>query len=360
MSNYVSRQPTVFDQVYGTYQRPNFTNSYRWKSNDIHNRTLKTRTCFDTGHLREQYHQSKAVTPPSSDYTDAYLAAFAPKPVPTRRICRITAPVFANVVPLRTFSSMNNSNKTSETRFNSLQNSTYSSSFVPSISSRTQPIPSESSSIFTHSSSPSLSIYRPTVSFQSAPSKTPDRPQTLSLQSNDKSLADTTSKPIQILEQTIQKYDSVIEQISEILASVSPLSSTVDSMSPSKSALDYELTADGSPILYRKQLDTQQSPSMVKTSILQRAKGKHLIRDESYDKILTAIEDLDNQLARNVIEEDNEQFIQHSQPQDISKISQLVSLRRTIATSATPLIETIQSAVSNMRSVNASQPVDVS
>ncbi|CAF4813511.1 unnamed protein product, partial [Rotaria socialis] len=39
-------------------------------------------------------------------------------------------------------------------------------------------------------------------------------------------LSGYSSEPIRILENTIDKYDSLINQISEVLASVSPLSST--------------------------------------------------------------------------------------------------------------------------------------
>ncbi|CAF5148690.1 unnamed protein product, partial [Rotaria sp. Silwood1] len=109
-----------------------------------------------------------------------------------------------------------------------------------------------------------------------------------------------SSKPIQILENTINEYDSLINQISDILATVSPLSSTVSSMSPGQSVLDYEFTADGSPILKRKNIESQLSEQPI-VSITnmnrQHEKAKYLIRDDSYDKIIIAMEDLDSELT---------------------------------------------------------------
>ncbi|CAF4201248.1 unnamed protein product, partial [Adineta steineri] len=102
------------------------------------------------------------------------------------------------------------------------------------------------------------------------------------------------SKPIEILENTITKYDSLINQISDILATVSPLSSTVSSMSPNKSVLDYELSADGSPILHHKRIE---SPTSTRNAYMQRMKTKHMIREDSYDKIVVAIKDLDNEIT---------------------------------------------------------------
>lgn len=419
-------EPTIFDQVYGGYrQRPtsinlntqrapvnNFSRTYIWNPSDIQSRKLKTKTFFDTAARREQP-QPKAVTPPSSDYTDAYLSAFAPKPFPTRRIYRIAAPVFANVAPVRTFLPTDISIKTSPTRFNNMNtistsnsferivpslptsSSTYSTSFIPDIPikyesvSNFQPFlssPPTSSSIIptidrsnlsaqnVHQSLPSFSsqlpsplpvtptstsptkiTYKPAVVFQAPPlpfstnigqgmtnertvaslsntAKHVGRPETLIFQhdeditsssigkpsplitpsldspvtrseekpqleltpSEELSTAPVSSKPIEIIEQTINKYDTIIDQISAILASVSPLSSTVSSMSPGKSALDYEMTSDGSPILPRKQIEHELPQQSTMTS---RAKGKYLIRDDSYDKIITAIADLDNELT---------------------------------------------------------------
>jgi hypothetical protein len=72
-------------------------------------------------------------------------------------------------------------------------------------------------------------------------------------------------------------------------------------MSPGKSVLDYELTADGSPILPRKRIEPESSQPSTTTTVTQtntpRVKGKHLIRRDSYDKILTAIADLDIELT---------------------------------------------------------------
>ena len=107
------------------------------------------------------------------------------------------------------------------------------------------------------------------------------------------------SEPIQILENTLSKYESLIDQISDVLASVSPLSSTVSSMSPGKSVLDYQLSSDGSPILPHRRVESessQQATTTAKTSSTQRTKPGHLIREDSYDKIVTAISDLDTDI----------------------------------------------------------------
>jgi hypothetical protein len=459
-------ESTIFEQVYGGYrQRPTTINlnvqwvpvvdrprTNRWSGSDINSRKLKTWTFFETDTMREQ-RQPKAVTPPSSDYTDAYLSAFAPKPIPTRQFYRVTSPLFVNVAPIpfrptRTHLSTDNSIKTSETRFNNIltsnsfdkivppfpsSTSTYSSRLIPDISTKYEPFSSTQSSstdtqtlesnyttslhsnqpseIPTHASprppSPTIlttsksespiekssqsqpsstttslsssptptSVYNPSVSFQSAPlsfsndtyqsstnkqtvlpplniEKQTARPETLLFQHDEdirsssiekpspiitpllespitrvesplepartspEGLSTTSSKPIEILETAINKYDSLINQISDVLASVSPLSSTVSSMSPGKSVLDYELTSDGSPILPRKGIESQpseQSTTPIKSIEKQRVKGKHLIRGDSYDKIVTAIADLDNEMTPppdvpkpiTVIEEEN-------------------------------------------------------
>ena len=449
----IRTEPTIFDQVYGNshLRRPNSINLnvqwlpagdhssiYRWNPNDMNNRKLQTRTFFELGSIREQ-HQPKAVTPPSSDYTDAYLSAFAPKPFPTRRIYRVAAPVFANVVPIKTLSSINNPIRTSETRFNNINNfqpsfstpsSTYSSSFVPDIFPKSVPVlttpfsapeiktekssepsiptssrpssfivPPSSQSVSHHenvdrSKSPStISTYKLSVPFQPVPSplltnidqsstnesvvlpstsveKHIDRPETLVFQHDedirspciekpsplltplldspitrieskndsehpqDDELDIISSKPIEILEKTVNKYDSIIDQISDILASVSPLSSTISSMSPGKSALDYELTADGSPILQRKHVEAQppEEPIItVRNTTIQLIKGKHLIRGDSYDKIITAIADLDNELSpppenqkltTSVIEEETEEPIVSQDEQHLTSTTE--------------------------------------
>ncbi len=158
---------TIFDQVYGGYQqRPtsislntqwlpvnDCSSTDRWNPSHMHSRKLKTRTFFDSAARREQQ-QTKAITPPSSDYTDAYLSAFAPKPIiPTRRIYRLTAPVFANFAPIRTLSSTNNSIKTSRTRFNTINSLHTSNSF-----DSTKPSFPSSSSTYLSSLIPDISI----------------------------------------------------------------------------------------------------------------------------------------------------------------------------------------------------------
>jgi hypothetical protein len=114
------------------------------------------------------------------------------------------------------------------------------------------------------------------------------------LDTND--LSTTASEPIRILENTLNRYDSLLNQISDVLASVSPLSSTVSSMSPGKSALDYQLSSDSSPILQHRRVESQtsqQATATAKSSSTQQTKPGHLIREDSYDKIVTAISDLD-------------------------------------------------------------------
>lgn len=447
-------EPTIFDQVYGSrLRRPisiglnsrwvpmtNYSSTYTWQPSDVQSRRIKIRTCFDTT-TRRQQQKPKVVTPPSSDYTDAYLSTFAPKSSYTRRIYRIAAPVFANVAPVTTFLPTDNEIKTSATRFNdantistsnsfekilptlAISNSTHLSSLtskpttkyepisnppaelrtsetlpltrptsfydnqplkttvqlssespssaIPSIdqvdlSTRKveKPFPSPSSQLpsISPTISPTKIIYKPAVVFQAAPSpfsknisqfaadersveslsntpKVVHRPETLIFQpdedTNSSSLkkpsplitpspdslntcaeekttpelpslteepttASISSKPIEILEQTLNKYDTIIDQISSILASVSPLSSTVSSMSPGKSALDYEMTADGSPVLSHKHIEPDlpsESTTIVTTMTTARGKGKYLIRDDSYDKLLATIADLDNELT---------------------------------------------------------------
>ena len=113
-------------------------------------------------------------------------------------------------------------------------------------------------------------------------------------------LLDNSSEPIRILENNLNKYDLLINQISEVLASVSPLSSTVSSMSPDKSVLDYQLSSDSSPILLRKRLEMgpsqQSTTTTVKSSVDEQMKPSYLIRDDSYDKIVDAISDIDNEI----------------------------------------------------------------
>ena len=448
-------EPTIFDQVYGSRPRrptsiglntrwvpiTNYSSTYTWHPSDIQSRRTKIRTCFDTAPRREQQ-KSNTVTPPSSDYTDAYLSAFAPKFSSTRRIYRVAAPVFANVAPVRTFLPSDDLIKTSSTRFNHTNtistsnsfkktiptlptsSSLYSASLTPETPAKYQPVSSslthlptaethppirptsfqynQSSKTTTHLSSPSSSstipsidestsftrkveksfpspssqsstisptlsptkiIYKPAVVFQAAPAsfsknisqfaadersveslfnrqKPLDRPETLIFQSDEDTVSSSTkkpsplitpspdspnvhvedktkpelpslpeeqttasasSKPIEIMEQTLNKYDTIIDQISSILASVSPLSSTLSSMSPGKSALDYEVTSDGSPILTRahKKPDSPPPPetTTIVTTMTTRAKGKFLIRDDSYDKLLATMADLDNELT---------------------------------------------------------------
>jgi hypothetical protein len=172
-----------------------------------------------------------------------------------------------------------------------------------STTKRTVPSPSNTE---THVGRPETLIFQHDEDIRSSPLITPllespitrieakTEPEPAS--SEDVSTASSSSKPIEIFEKTINKYDAIIDQISSILASVSPLSSTVSSMSPGKSVLDYELTIDGSPILQRKCIEPESSQQSTATHTnTPRVKGKYLIRDDSYDKIITAIADLDNE-----------------------------------------------------------------
>ncbi|CAF1092250.1 unnamed protein product [Rotaria sordida] len=421
------KESTIFEQVYGNRrQRCNtislnvqwvpvicHANIYEQSGNDFNNRNLKRKTFFDTRAIREQQQQqqSKSVTPPSSDYTDAYLSAFAPKLISTRPIRRLTTPIFAHVKPVpleqtRTYLSTNDSIRTSQTRSNNIQklnlfdkilpfssntNSTVTSNFIPNISTKYEQssgTPTSSSETQTFDSNYSTSIhstsssklpttyqsqsskenidkpisypsrpstllpssYKPSILLPSAPlslskdtsssstnkqtvlpssniEKQIDRTETHLFQHDEdiyssdieKSLSESSinhikstidpehtpteefltisSKPIEILENTTNDYDSLINQISDILANVSPLSSTVSSMSPGQSVLDYELTSDGSPILKRKLIESQQSTVPLTNTNTQCSKAKYLIRDDSNDKIVTAMEDLNIELT---------------------------------------------------------------
>jgi hypothetical protein len=471
-------ESTIFDQVYGGYRRRpamislnvqwipvnNRSGTYQLSGSDVSDQKVKTVTFFGTGKMRGQQ-QAKVITPPGSDYTDAYLSAFASKSIPTRHVHRLSTSVFDNSAPIplkptSTPISTSSSIKTSETRFintNNIQtsdsfdkptpsssnrSSTYSSSFVPERSTTYEPLsktqystpqsqtftssystllrsptstitstPSPSvdsqrsyTTFQTRSQPPSSStypfVYRPETVYENIykplppysiqtypPSNTyttslsslstepaykpyvptqffplsssyninqsstsertilpttkiekqVDRPETLLFQHDEdirssqiekpspifspspespttreelkveperlhmEELPATTSEPIKILENTLSKYDSLINQISEVLASVSPLSSTVSSMSPGKSVLDYQLSSDTSPILPHKSIEAQVSQqsattSTAKSSDIQRTKESHLIREDSYDKIVTAISDLDSEI----------------------------------------------------------------
>ena len=321
------REPTVFEQVYGTRRkRPTTISSNvhwtpivqrsataRWSGSDFGRSKSNRYTFFDYGATRERP-QPKAVTPPSSDYTDAYLNAFAPKPISHRNIHRLNTPVFARVRPVVFRATLHS--------FDNLQPSTFNRC---------------SAQVDRYSSS-SPSTYKPSVAFQSAPVPMPiKRPETLLFQHDEdlhvsSSVKSTpvltplpqsspvmrteqietdrstvSSKPIQILETIPNTYDSIIRQITDVLASVSPLSSTVSSLSSGRSVLDYELSSDTSPTLTR---DISEKPSLSPSSNTsrlvsnQRTKPNHLIRGESYDKIITAIADLDIGLTSAVDEGD--------------------------------------------------------
>ena len=110
-------------------------------------------------------------------------------------------------------------------------------------------------------------------------------------------LVTASAKPIEILENTISKYDSLIDQIASVLASVSPMSSTVSSLSPGKSAMDYQLSSDSSPILPHRRTEQPIPTPVQHAAEPQRNQTKHLIREDSYDKIVTAISDLDSELV---------------------------------------------------------------
>ncbi|CAF0764185.1 unnamed protein product [Rotaria sordida] len=436
--------------------------TYQWSGNDVNNRKVKTVTFFGTGEMRGQK-QSQAITPPRSDYTDAYLSAFAPKPISTKHVHRLSTAVFANAapIPLKPITpslSTNDSMKTSHTRFininniqpskpfdkptpsSSSQSSTYSSSFIsdrstkyepfsstqysspqsqtfassystlihtpmstvtttpsPSVDNQrsyatvqpdfqpllsTLPIVSQSKTSYGNiykpipaysyesyppsntyttslSSSSTQSTYKPQVPFQSVPLPSSyninqsnireplfqsttkmetqiDRPETFVVQHDEDSrssriekpspiinpppqspitreelkieperlhmeeLTEISSEPIRTLENTLDKYDSLINQISEVLASVSPLSSKVSSMTAGKSVHDYQTSSDSSSVLPSTRTQIQPSESstttMVTMSTTDQPKPSHLIRRDSYDKIVTVIKDIDKEI----------------------------------------------------------------
>ena len=365
------RESTIFDQVYGVRRRRptsihlRLSNTHRWSGSDVDRQ-------------KETYFER-----PSSDYTDAYLSAFAPKPIstpyfhrsapvpfqplsqhsmrtsPTRfhhTISRPASSFFAQTLPADTPSSalatFNAENLTPSPISRESMDRDQSSTTLASFSTVERPASpyenlQEPSPVV---SSPVKVTYKPRVSFRSAPlpfladipssSSTTqtvppslaiqeklDRPETILFQHDEdlqlspivSPLLDSpltsqssfseepvtvSSKPIEILENTLNKYESLIDQISEMLASVSPLSSTISSMSPSKSVLDYELSSDSSPILPHRSVETNVSPN----ATARRTPSSHLIREDSYDKIVTAIADLDEELdspmATTVIEED--------------------------------------------------------
>ncbi|CAF1588435.1 unnamed protein product, partial [Adineta ricciae] len=475
-------ETTIFDQVYGGYRRRpamislnvqwipanDRSGAYQWSeyngSGSHYARKVKTVTFFGTGEMRGRQLPSKAITPPSSDYTDAYLSTFASKPIPARHTQHLSTSVFTNSapVPLKpTITPIFTSSlpKTSETRFDTMTSSqvstasdkptlfpstgsfTYSSSFIPERSTTCEPFSSTQysspkSQTYTSSNSTSLhsstlpsattytnlssstvdsqpsyrtlpsrsepsttaspnfnrfetvyeSVYKPMapysvqsyppsnihttlfaassktlpstpyVPFQSTPStvdqsvtmteriisptpkveKSISRPETLLFQPDEElqsslitqpspianpspetpvsgviskveresaatnELISAASAPIQILENTLNKYDSLINQISEVLASVSPLSSTISSMSPGKSVLDYQLSSDDSPTVPNQRLETQLSQSARTDVTSQTEKSSHMIREESYDKIVTAMSDLDTDISSQV------------------------------------------------------------
>ena len=434
----------------------------------MNSRKVKTVTYFGTGEMRGQ--QTKVTTPPGSDYTDAYLSAFASKPIPTRHVNRLSTAVFANAtpIPLKPTSvplSSSSFTKTSETRLSNTnksdtfssweqptpsgsasaadRSSPFSSSFIASkpsayepfsttqysspqsqtfttsystllrsppsplmttpisnataqrsyttFSNRSQPSPSifpttsradspydnlykplppysvqayppattyTTSLLSPASTSSTGSTYKPYVPFQSAPwsssfissstgsrispttsynERSIDRPETLSFRysedlrpstlertppkpsppSSDSpatptdlkidsertqtdDLSAVASKPIEILEKTISKYDSLINQISEVLASVSPMSSTISSLSPGKNVLDYQFSSDDSPTLQQRDIEDDSSlhsTAIQQSTASQRRQASHMIREDSYDKIVTAISDLDTELT---------------------------------------------------------------
>ncbi|CAF3622999.1 unnamed protein product [Rotaria sordida] len=476
ISSSTTSESTIFEQVYGGHRRrpamislnvqwvpvSDRSGTYQWSGNDVNNRKVKTVTFFGTGEMRGQK-QSQAITPPRSDYTDAYLSAFAPKPISTKHVHRLSTAVFANAapIPLKPITpslSTNDSMKTSHTRFininniqpskpfdkptpsSSSQSSTYSSSFIsdrstkyepfsstqysspqsqtfassystlihtpmstvtttpsPSVDNQrsyatvqphfqpllsTLPIVSQSKTSYGNiykpipaysyesyppsntyttslSSSSTQSTYKPQVPFQSVPLPSSyninqsnireplfqsttkmetqiDRPETFVVQHDEDSrssriekplpiinpppqspitreelkieperlhmeeLTEISSEPIRTLENTLDKYDSLINQISEVLASVSPLSSKVSSMTAGKSVHDYQTSSDSSSVLpiTRTQIQPSESSTttMVTMSTTDQPKPSHLIRRDSYDKIVTVIKDIDKEI----------------------------------------------------------------
>ena len=93
-------------------------------------------------------------------------------------------------------------------------------------------------------------------------------------------LSTISSKHIATIENTVNKYDSMINQISNMFATVSPLSSSANSVSSDMSALNYELLVDGSPILRYKPIVS------------------HSLRQSSYGVIVITRADLHTELTQ--------------------------------------------------------------
>ncbi|CAF0888530.1 unnamed protein product [Adineta ricciae] len=399
-------ETTIFDKVYGRHRRPltissnipwtsivEHSWSQQWNEGDvIQTRSFKAKTFYEASHIRG-LRRRKSITPPSSDYTDAYLSMFAPKPNPRRSMYRLTTPIFANVEPLPSVSrridlSTDNEFRTSETRFNpvnsiltsnsfdranlisapssnllsvsskdsssfenQLSDSNYSSSkeitdvqpqlsssaylvtdrsespyeniaimapptdLIPSLSSSPKPSVSRQSSLVNDTNQDDVNLEKAeklnaslmfidedthptpvmTSTLESAITPTETKPERERAPSVD--LSDVAARPIEMLENTITKYDTLINEISDILASVSPIHSTLSSMSPNKNVVDHEVSSDSSPTLPPKRVETQKLPGLIKKPCIQRAKRKDMIRGDSYSKIITAIIDLDKEMT---------------------------------------------------------------
>ncbi|UJR22812.1 hypothetical protein I4U23_025842 [Adineta vaga] len=429
-------ESTIFDQVYGNYRRPVTISfhlpamsiveqswSQQWNGNDINTRHLKTRPRFEMNRGRG-YRQRKSITPPSSDYTDAYLSVFAPKQIPRRSAYRLTTPIFTNVAPLpfvskRTDFSKDNEFQTSQTRFNPISNSLSwnsfdkiksdpvhstsapSSNFLSNISTHYQSVSSQYSpsienqlsnandspskettyvqsqlspsvypitdrssspyenidqsrlpadiisSIPSQQSMPLSSIHdvnqddasiekfekseilllQPEENIDSSDIEQPssiimppdeslitpiDTKTELERSSSVENLSIAAVKPIEILENTITKYDTLINQISDILASVTPITSKLSNMNPNKSTLDNELSSDSSLTHQREHTKAHKLPEPIKKPCIQRANRKDMIRGDSYSKLFTAITDLDKEMTP---------------PMDVSKASSIEQIK---------------------------------
>ena len=227
-----------------------------------------------------------AITPPSSDYTDAYLAAFAPKPIRVRHLQRLTTPAF---VPVPRISRQLTSRTIPMSRPWSWGHFTY----VPSYSVEWRPLPKILSS----------RNYTRTLLSPPKNDQKPDRPETLPLLSQ--SINSTT-------DHLSNKYEKIINEISEALAAVSPLSSTLSSLSPGKTALDFELSEEN-------------SPNLVHPPPPPRPARNHLIRGDSYDKIVHVMADLDSELPPTLLEEDPDLSVSDRNPSSPNQLDQPVN-----------------------------------
>lgn len=307
----------------------NFTNKDVPKYSDIGDASLSTKstsnisTDFDS--RKSINYSSVSTTPYSLSSTSTFTSNYSTSLVSpsSSSSARSISPTVTSKPstsvhsrPTETISTVNREDKAYGNIYRPLP--AYSVEAYPPTSTITTTSLSSLSSTLSHTK------YVPNVSFQAAPfasinlnnvnnqttlstskvEKIFERPESLIVQQstseNIRSNDDIakSSKSIETLESTIKKYDTLISEISEVLASVSPLSSTVSSLSPSKSLLDYSISSENSPT--RQQITGDDDsigdlPSAVINLGSKRGSGDHLIREDSYEKIVTVLSDLEQE-----------------------------------------------------------------